>query len=203
MTLDPYASGVLVEEHHSRLVQNLEGYAKDAGIQSHWISTALADTCGPDEVEYVRNFISTGPKARSRASATSVRTRTPTRRRAWPRSPGALVRNFIRARVMTLGTVLDQITKGGSVDATVLLIPNFCLSKDEGGSIAAWQTQALYDLLIQRAADGLQTILYATSLADVGTIYGLAARRTIETHYLKSRFKPHDHWQEFPGGSRR
>ena len=51
----------------------------------------------------------------------------------------------------------------------MLLIPNFFHSKDEGGSILQWQATSLYDLLLQRAAEGRQTVLYATELGEMGT----------------------------------
>ena len=98
---------------------------------------------------------------------------------------GALVRNFIRARVMTLGAVLDLLAAREPVVATALLIPNFYLSKDEGGGIAKWQTQALHDLLIEREQTSLQTIIYATSLADMGKDYGTAFSRLVDNHFLK------------------
>ena len=178
-----YASGVLVEEHHDRLVQNLNAFAKDAGIQPRWISTKLADTCGPAEVNYVKkfNFLKASGEVDGLCYLRTSGAADPDRRMA--ALAGAFVRNFIRARVMTLGTVFDHTAKGGRIDATVLLIPNFCLSKSEGGAIAAWQSQAMVDLLMQRAQDGQQTVLYATSLADVGAMYGTLLARTIETRF--------------------
>ncbi len=185
MAFDHFASGVLSPDHHDRLVANIDHYAKDAGIQPKWISTSLADTCGPEEVDYIRNFHfhRTGGKVQGLCYLRATPEADPETRMA--AMAGALVRNFIRARVMTLGTVLDRIAKGGSVDATVLLVPNFCLSKDEGGSIATWQSHAMYDLLIQRANDGLQTVLYATSIVDLKAVCGLAPGRMIESHFLK------------------
>ena len=59
---NPYATGVLSEEHHHRLVADLANFAKDAGIQPRWIWTALADTCGPEAVEYV-SWVGMFPRA--------------------------------------------------------------------------------------------------------------------------------------------
>jgi hypothetical protein len=105
MPVDPYASGVLFGEHHDRIVANISKYATDAGIQPRWIWTKLADTCGPDAIDYVRRF------NKHRASE-EVRGVCMLRKKAGlgeePADPekqmsaitGALVRNFINARMM-------------------------------------------------------------------------------------------------------
>ena len=98
----------------------------------------------------------------------------------------ALVRNLCRARVMQVGTLLDRLADGGSVAATCLLVPDFALSKAEGGHIAPWQSTAIRGLLVDRANEGVQTVLYATSPAAISDMYGLATRRIVETHFLKT-----------------
>ena len=87
---------------------------------------------------------------------------------------GALVRNFIRARVITLGAVLDEIAEDGPPEATCLLIPNFFTPKAEGGTIATWQVSALYDLLVRRGAQSLQTVICCPSIEQLGMEYGAA-----------------------------
>lgn len=88
ITFDPYASKVLQKEHHDQLVQNLDGFAKDAGIKPRWIATALADTCGPQEVEYVKKFNVFRHQGPYQGCATSARRPTPTPTTGWRRSPG-------------------------------------------------------------------------------------------------------------------
>src|SRR5271165_2293622 len=56
MLMDPYASGVLVEDQHARLVQDIDRYAKDAGIQPRWIASRMGDVCSPKELEYARKL---------------------------------------------------------------------------------------------------------------------------------------------------
>ncbi len=56
MYANAFKSGVLKEEVHGRLVQNLDAYARDAGIQPRWVWTPLAATCGQVEVNYVRQY---------------------------------------------------------------------------------------------------------------------------------------------------
>lgn len=179
---DPYATGVLVKEHHDRLVANLDEFARDAGIQPKWVWTKLADVCGPDEIEYFRAYRRhrAGGEVQGLIYLRGTPEADPEARMA--ALAGAFVRNFVRARVMTLATVMDQV-KAGGVDATVLLIPNFCLSPKEGGVVAKWQTQILYDLLLQRSQSSQQTILYATDVKELEAQYGSALARFIERHY--------------------
>ena len=181
--LDPYASGVLHKQHHERLVAGIDGFARDAGIQPKWIWTRLADTCGPEEVEWVTKFrrhqadgesfglcyLRKSPDAAPDVRMAAI--------------AGALVRNFVRARVMTLGTVLDLLAAGEPVEATCLLIPNFFLAKNEGGTIAPWQVSALYDLLTHRGSMGLQTVISASSMVELGSEYGNAFSALVRNHY--------------------
>jgi hypothetical protein len=171
---DPYASGVLTPEHHERLVADLPAFARDAGIQPRWISMPLADTCGPAEVEYARKFrhhLADGEVQGLCYVRTSKDVDVAPRMAALA---GALVRNFVRARVMTVGTVLDAMAHGEPPEATCLLIPNFFLPKSAGGTIASWQVSALFDLLSQRGAAGVQTVIYAANVAALNKEYGTA-----------------------------
>jgi len=43
----------------------------------------------------------------------------------------------------------------------------------------------MYDLLIQRANAGVQTIVYATNYAAIGETYGLATQRVIDARFVK------------------
>src|SRR5271166_2149180 len=181
MLMDPYASGVLDEAQHARLVQDIARYAKDAGIQPRWIASRMGDVCSPKELEYARKLNTHRAGGQIDGLCYFQETTKADPLAHMNAMAGALVRNFVRARVMTLGTVFDHLAKGGKVEASLLLIPNFCLSKDEGGSIAPWQAQAMIDLLLQRSADGQQTVLYATDIAAVKAMYGLLLARTIET----------------------
>ena len=178
---DPYATGLLHKEHHSRLVANLTNFAKDAGIQRHWVWTPIESFCSDEEQTYVNTFKRhasygvgglcyvgmEGLEVRNRMSAIT----------------GKLVRNFIRARMMTLGTVLDTIAQEGSVTATCLLIPNFFIAKDQGGSIATWQVQTLFDMLMQRQADGQQTVIGVTDKGLLGKEYGRPLTELLDAAY--------------------
>lgn len=188
MYTDPYASGVLKKEVHERLVMNIDHYARDAGIQPHWVWTPLAETCTEQELDYVRQY----PKHRREGLVAglvylpALPTALPDVDKHMAAVAGAFTRNFIRARVMTLRTVLERLEDGDSVEARVLLIPNFCLSKADGGDLPSWKAAMVYDLLVQRRAANLHTILYASSLLEAGKTYGSACLRLLDQNYLKA-----------------
>ena len=180
---DPFATGVLQKDVHDRLVAGLDGYARDAGIPKPWIWTPLADTCGPEEISWVRRFPHHAGEGVQGLIYTHISGQgDPETRMA--AIAGALVRNFVRARVMTLGTVLDMLAEREAPVATCLLIPNFCMAPDEGGGVSKWQVGPLYDLLVARGLEGKQTVLYASSLNDAAKLYGSAMGRLLSTKYV-------------------
>ena len=179
-----YKTGVLQEAYHERLVANLDGFARDAGIQPFWIWTPLADTVSVAEIEYVREFRKHRVEGKTQGLAYFRVTTKAEPERHMAALAGALVRNFVRARVMTVGSILDATAKREEIEATCLMIPNFHLSKDEGGNIASWQVQNLHDLLVQRGQSGLQTVVYVSDFDTLRNDYGLALGRLIETNYI-------------------
>ena len=186
MMVDPYAFKVLQKDHHAQLVADLSGYAQDAGIQPVWICKALPDTISDQERDYLRGFRRHAENSVSGLILHGKNTdgKVETHMSAMT---GALVRNFIRARVMTLGTLIDHLAKGDVPDIAALMIPNFFLSASEGGTVAPWQVNALFDYLTYRHVSGMQTVLYASDMALLGKEYGMAFKGLIEAHYLKSK----------------
>ena len=126
---DPYASGVLNPDEHDRLVANIAAYAKDAGIAPRWIWTKMSEVCGPAELDYARKFPHHRIEGKVQGLVYFRKTPDADPETHMAALAGCLLRNFCRARVMQLGTVLDHLADGGSVAATCLLVPNFALSK--------------------------------------------------------------------------
>jgi hypothetical protein len=186
MSVDPYNDGVLVKEHHERLVADIDNYALDAGIQPHWIWRALPDDFTKTEIEYLKSFrkhLQGGTGVSGLVySGTNGAGKMEARMSAMA---GALVRNFIRARVMTLGTVLDLLQSKDMPDITCILIPNFFYTEAEGGSIAKWQVSALLDFLSQRQVTGQQTVLFASNKAVLRKEYGLGFGELVTNHFIE------------------
>ncbi|MCO5157895.1 MAG: hypothetical protein M9945_14295 [Aquamicrobium sp.] len=185
MHADPYKDGVLVKEHHERLVADIDNFALDAGIKPHWIYRPLPDDFTKREIDYLKAFrkhiagatgvsgiVYSGPNGAGKME------------RRMAAMAGALVRNFIRSRVMTLGTVLDLLASKQMPEITCILIPNFFYTQAEGGTIASWQTSALLDFLSHRQVTGQQTVLYASNKDSLRKEYGLGFGAMISEHFL-------------------
>lgn len=179
--IDPYATGVLKKEHHGRLVADLANIAMDAAIRPHWIYTSLLEVGSEAEVSWVKSFranVNAGvsglcivgknvPKVEDRMSAIA----------------GALVRNFIRAKVVTVASLIEQHEEGATPDPTCLLIPNFFIGKTMGGDLPTWRIAKLHDILVERHMSGRQTVLYVTDLKNLAAEYGTPMAGLIESHY--------------------
>jgi hypothetical protein len=184
MSFDPYASGVLRKDHHDRLVADLDNFARDAGIVPHWICEPMPEMDEKLET-YLRRFRHHAGEGVA-GVVLSKKSKLPmTVDQYMSAIAGCLVRNFIRARVMTLGSVLDAHAAGSMPNISCLLIPNFFYPASEGGTIASWQVSALHDLLVARQVAGQQTIIYASDLNLLGKEYGLAFRELIDAHYTE------------------
>ena len=153
---DPYATNVLNPAIHSRLVADIETYANDARIMPEAIWTPMAHACGADEINYVKRF----KFHRSEGIAGLVFTGKGDadidgRMRVMA---GALVRNFIRARVMVATELVDAIDDDGIPDMSALLLPNFPCS------VRQWRRQIFVEdgkhsrnVLMHRRSIGVQT----------------------------------------------
>jgi hypothetical protein len=181
---DPYAGGALSPEHHERLVADLENYARDAGITPNWICDPMPDMTEQLET-YLRRFRHHAGEGTAGVLFTKKSKLPLPADQYLSAIAGCLVRNFIRARVMTLGSVLDRTSTHTMPQLSCLLIPNFFYPASEGGTIASWQVSALHDLLVARQVEGLQTILFASDLNLLGKEYGLAFRELIDAHFIE------------------
>lgn len=179
---DPYATGVLDPDEHGRLVADIDHVARDANIQPHWIWTPLAEICSTAEIAWVRRFhfhktegISglcylgrdPDPEVEDRMAAMA----------------GALTRNYVRARIMTVNGLIEAADNGAVPDMSCLLIPNFFVEKAAGGTQAPWRVSVLLDALLHRQTLGLQTVLYVSDMDAMGAEYGSALKRHVSAHY--------------------
>lgn len=180
---DPYASGALTQEHHERLVADLDNYARDAGVMPHFICEPMPEMTEQVEI-YLRRFRHHSGEGVA-GVCFSKRSKLPVPADQYLSCiAGALVRNFVRARVMTLGAVIDANATNSMPNLSCLLIPNFFYPATEGGTVASWQISALHDLLVARQVAGLQTIIYASDVNLMAKEYGLAFREMIDSYYI-------------------
>ena len=121
---DPWATGVLDETRHKRLVMQKEKCASDAGIAPHFIWTPLAETCPTDEEQ---SWVKRYKLHRSEGFSGLLYLGDqfdPTIEVRMSGITGALVRNFIRARMMSMETVYQHMKGGEAPSATCLVAPD-------------------------------------------------------------------------------
>lgn len=153
---------------HARLMEDVANVSSIAGVQPRFLSESMTKHCSATEVDWVSQFYAyqkqgvpglvlegvANPDSRCQAIA------------------AALLRNYIDARVIPLGTLLDQQKEGLSVNPTVLLIPNMFVSMSDKG-IPAWRMQGLYDLLLHRAVNSKPSVLYVQDYEKLKTTFGV------------------------------
>lgn len=173
-----FSSGLLDKVHHERLIANLDNVSKIAGVPPKFVWTKLSAFCSKEEIEWVRRIRSadssglalTGKLSSSVDNKMMVMV-------------GAFLRNYIDARVMTVQDVIQRLKDDDMPSPTVLLVPNFCVEKGEGGDIPQWQVSSLLGLLHTRLSKQQKTVLYAPSLSALEKQYGQPFRAHVEAHY--------------------
>lgn len=173
---------VLDEKVHARLIQDLEHICFTAGVAPKFVENSMLGVAKEPEIEWVKKYNTEKGEHSGLMfhGGTDVQTR-------MMALCGALVRNFIDARLVTLASVVPlKESREATVDAmepTVLLIPNLHVKTHGGKPLAAWQIQILYDALISRMTLGKQTVVFVESMEGLGLDYGMLFRELLETHY--------------------
>lgn len=176
----PVANFVLDPVRHLRLIADLDHIAAVAGINPHYVRTSMVPYCDSTEVDYVVNF----RLYRENHSGLLICGKDDTEERCFAIC-GALVRNFIDARVMTLTTLLDAAEAHATPDPTVLIVPNFYMCT-YGKTLPAWKVATIYDILLSRAAENRPTILGMDNYQTMKQSYG----QSITNHLKKYRGQP-------------
>lgn len=179
-SIDPFATGVLRPETHGRLVADIKNVAADAAIALDWLWTPLAESVSEDEVTWVKRFRFHVTEGEFGLVLTGKADGVEDRMSA---IAGALVRNFIRAQVITLGRLLDLHESGDTPKASVLLVPNFFVGKAGGATLPNWKITALHDILLDRQMKGKQTVLYVSDQKAMAAEYGTVLAQFIASRY--------------------
>lgn len=182
LNIDPYASGVLVKDVHERIVADIGNVARDASIKPSWIWTSLGVICDETVIDWVRKFRQHAQNGTSGLCFTGKDPDPPIADRM-AAIAGALIRNFVRPKVLTLNSLLDAAQDGEIPDMSCVLVPNFFVGKAGAGKLVDWKVQQLYDALTFRHTHGLQTVLYVTEMDALAVEYGLSVKKHIEAHY--------------------
>lgn len=94
---------------------------------------------------------------------------------------GALIRNYVDARVLSLESSL----LGAGEEPTVLFVPDFCVETNDGRPFVGWKVQQVYDLLVTRMSKSKPTVLYVQSFGLLETNFGKSVADFVETNYIR------------------
>lgn len=170
--------GILNKEYHAALLNDVERFAATAGIPPSFVWSRLSQYCTEKEVLWVKRMRMGADHGMCYTGEFKV----PIEDKMMAVA-GACLRNYIDARVMPLQEVLARLKDDSMPHPTVLLIPNFCLAKGDGGDIPQWQSSSLLGLLYSRLARNLKTVLYVSQLPALEKHYGSACLKHINAHY--------------------
>lgn len=174
-----YESGVLDPTVHDLLVKDLERFVARANIPIEMVWTPMKTYCTDEEIEYVKHLHQQSANSRfglvyKQPSQLPIQTRMAC-------ATGACLRNFVDACVMTAHEVVSASKDGGSITATVLMIPNFYMVK--GGDLPDWQVSLLADVIYTRYAQAKQTFVGVGNLQKMETAYGSSLAQHLKTHF--------------------
>lgn len=165
--------GVLDRRIHEQMILRLEAVAERAGVPVEAICRPLARYAGRQEAEWCRQVIRRRNGTLPPGLAYVGAWRDVDRRMEG--LAGALVRNFVDARVMTASQVLD-----GEPDCLVLLVPHLSAGTDLKAALLA-------DALVGRFHAGRATVLHVQSLDQVGARFGASLRDVVGQLEVRGR----------------
>lgn len=176
----PPLPGVLVSGEHDRIFQNSHRYALDAGIEKEWLWMSVKGILTEHEIEWLKAIKRHSQDRQFGYVYVGSRWMPPLADRMASMA-GALVRNFIRARVSPVHEVIDQMNEGELAPYTCLFIPDF----SAGQTMPSWRVSILFDVLMDRRLKGLQTVVAVRSMKDLGSSYGEHVKEFLEEHYIE------------------
>ena len=180
-------AGLIDEVAHIQLLSDIAGYTRTAGIPEHFVWTSATDYCGEDEIEYISS-IKKSLTDRDGQNIGMVYVGdvegSPINERMMSIA-GVCLRNYINAKVMTVQAVLDALKQQTMpTNVSVLLIPNFFSSRNDGGRIAEWEVANLLGLLYQRQQDGKHTILHVSDMKELAAEYGSTFKKHLQSKFV-------------------
>lgn len=167
---------------HARLIQDMEHICYTAGIPAKCVEESMVGKAREPEIEWFKKF---NKEKSEHAGLMFLGSADVLNRMMY--LTGALVRNFIDARLVTMSNVIpmkeNKEAQIDPVEPTVLLISNLHVKTHGGKPLTAWQIQILYDALISRLTAGKQTVVFVESLEGLGTDYGILFKELLLNNY--------------------
>lgn len=175
-------NAVLDKAYHARIMADAESLCEIANIPRSMLQHSAKEYCAPKEIDWLVNYPVMKDSGRGLVLVGEHHPGPETKMMAMA---GALLRNYIDARVVPLNTLLTSIEKGYPLDPTVMLIPNLFV-KYGGKTLPSWQMQQVYDLLLQRHVAQRPTVLYVEDLNALEIAYGQVLAQHIRDNYTVS-----------------
>jgi hypothetical protein len=146
---------------HDRIIKDIGSVCKRAGIPEKYLRHSATKYCRPAEIKWLAEFyetghpglVITGDRGLERCMSLA----------------GALLRNYVDARVLTIESALEGFTPP---QATCMFIPNFYTTAS-GKTTPGWKLNKLYDLMLSRFQGDQPTVVWVEHLAGVKE-YGTA-----------------------------
>lgn len=159
----------LDREVHGELIRDVAMYARLAGIRPEQLWQPLADHVKAEEVGWVKAYRSLADRGVRGllyiGSAHGVNER-------MQAMVGALVRNFIDARIRPTSqaiTRIGPIEESPPAECSVLFLPDLCTVPD---ALPGWFVRETISLFMERGAAGKQTVAYVRSRDMLREVYG-------------------------------
>lgn len=178
---EAFELGILKKDFHARLLADLKRFAAQAGIPPEYVWSRLSQYCTGADLTWVRKmregkdhgliYVGTNFAQPIEDKMMAI--------------AGACLRNYIDARVMTVQDVLNRLKNDTMPAPTLVLVPNFCMSKDDAQGVAPWEAGALLGWLYSRLARNLKTVLYVGSMEALQIAYGDSMHKHLLAHYSR------------------
>lgn len=175
-----YAPKVLNPVDHRRLVLNLPMYATQAGIPEHFIYHSSLDVLNKKELKYLKNW----SKHSSNGISGCYYEGDVNCIDKMYAMCGVLTRNFKEAKFLTLQDLIAMIKAGNEPKSRLICIPNFAMSKEQGGNVPTWELANVFSWLLNHHTHGRQAVLYFEDISLVEKQYGGMLRTHIENHFI-------------------
>ncbi len=173
-------SGVLDEDHHHPLIRRIDYFSKQCRVPVPFICIAAKRFLNKPQREMIKNWSAAQDKGcngflfhgNPDKSVTEV----------FLTAAGWMIRNSIDARIYTANEIVIAMQDDDLPTCTVLFIPDFVIGNNPA---TEWISRLITGAVLQRAAAGLFTIVYADHASHIENVHGKPLAGHIKTVYEK------------------
>lgn len=170
MMPSPKTIGSVIDPvRHQKLLADIDAVLARGHISKAALFQSATEVCAPGELEWLKEYRKNAEQVRGLV-LTGVPKAGAGPEKKFMAMAACLIRNFVDAQVLSLGTVVDSL-ESDAPDCTVLLIPNLYV-RQGAKTIPSWQMQKVSDLLLSRLVSSQITCCYVDSMEHLGTEYG-------------------------------